>query len=61
MLTVAEVSKRLNLSERTIQRLIESGNLPAFRFGKSYRVNESELEEYINNAKVKGGENNHEV
>lgn len=40
-LTVAEVAQIMRVSKMTVYRLIHAGELPAMRFGRSYRVPES--------------------
>ncbi len=40
-LTVAEVAELMRVSKMTVYRLVHSGELPAIRFGRSYRVPES--------------------
>ncbi|GAA2010217.1 helix-turn-helix domain-containing protein [Microbacterium ulmi] len=40
-LTVAEVAEIMRVSKMTVYRLVHSGELPAVRFGRSYRVPES--------------------
>ena len=40
-LTVAEVAEMMRVSKMTVYRLVHSGELPAVRFGRSYRVPES--------------------
>ncbi len=40
-LTVAEVAALMRVSKMTVYRLVHSGELPAVRFGRSYRVPES--------------------
>ena len=40
-LTVAEVADLMRVSKMTVYRLVHSGELPAVRFGRSYRVPES--------------------
>ena len=42
-LTVAEVAKLMRLSNMTVYRMVHSGELPAVRFGRSYRVPESDV------------------
>ena len=42
-LTVAEVAALLRVSSMTVYRLVHSGELPAVRFGRSYRIPESEV------------------
>jgi excisionase family DNA binding protein len=46
-LTIAEVAAALRLSKMTVYRMVRAGTLSADRFGKSYRVPESAVEEYI--------------
>jgi excisionase family DNA binding protein len=45
-LTVEEVSAHLRLPKRTVWRLIRDKELPASRFGKFYRIERRDLEEY---------------
>ena len=52
MRTVAEVAERLNVSTKTVTRWIEEGKISAFRFGKSYRIEEKVLEQFIENSRV---------
>jgi len=40
-LTVAEVADIMRVSKMTVYRLVHSGDLPAVRFGRSFRVPES--------------------
>ena len=40
-LTVAEVAEIMRVSKMTVYRLVHSGDLPAIRFGRSFRVPES--------------------
>jgi len=40
LLTVAEVADALRVSRMTVYRLVHSGELPAVRVGRSYRVPE---------------------
>ncbi|VXB30911.1 Helix-turn-helix domain protein [Microbacterium sp. 8M] len=40
-LTVAEVAAIMRVSKMTVYRLVHAGELPAIRFGRSYRVPES--------------------
>jgi excisionase family DNA binding protein len=47
LLTVSEVCEAMRVSNMTVYRLIKSGDLPAIRLGKAYRVLESEVERYL--------------
>ncbi|HWM32619.1 MAG TPA: helix-turn-helix domain-containing protein [Pseudolysinimonas sp.] len=42
-LTVAEVAEMMRVSNMTVYRMVESGKLPAVRFGRSYRIPESAM------------------
>jgi excisionase family DNA binding protein len=45
--TVAEVADQLRVSNMTVYRLIQSGQLPATRVGRSYRIREEDLDRYL--------------
>ncbi|WP_182112127.1 MULTISPECIES: helix-turn-helix domain-containing protein [unclassified Actinotalea] len=45
--TVAEVAETMRLSKMTVYRLVHSGELPAVRVGRSYRVPQDALEAYL--------------
>jgi excisionase family DNA binding protein len=46
-LTVNEVADLMRISSMTVYRLIKSGELPAVRVGKSFRVREEDLDAYL--------------
>ena len=46
-LTVAEVATMMRVSKMTVYRLLHSGELPAVRVGRSFRVVESDVNEYL--------------
>jgi excisionase family DNA binding protein len=46
-LTVAEVAEIIRVSKMTVYRLVHSGELPAVRVGKSFRVPEHSVHEYL--------------
>jgi excisionase family DNA binding protein len=45
--TVAEVASLMRVSKMTVYRLVHSGELPAIRVGRSFRVPESAVHEYL--------------
>jgi excisionase family DNA binding protein len=45
--TVAEVASLMRVSKMTVYRLVHSGELPAVRVGRSFRVPESAVHEYL--------------
>ncbi|WP_026819577.1 helix-turn-helix domain-containing protein [Arthrobacter castelli] len=53
-LTVSEVAEVMRVSKMTVYRLIHSGEMPAVQFGRSYRVPEAAVTDYLKEAKVDG-------
>jgi excisionase family DNA binding protein len=53
LLTVAEVAGAMRVSNMTVYRLIKSGELPAVRVGKNYRLRESDLERFLQERSVR--------
>lgn len=47
LLTAAEVADALRVSTMTVYRLIRSGDLPAVRVGRNYRVRAHDLDAYL--------------
>jgi len=46
-LTVGEVASVLRISNMTVYRLISSGQLPAVRVGRSYRLRVEDVDAYL--------------
>jgi len=46
-MTVAEVAERMRVSKMTVYRLLHGGELPAVRVGRSFRVREDDVDEYL--------------
>ncbi|WP_415973239.1 helix-turn-helix domain-containing protein [Rhodococcus sp. 077-4] len=46
-LTVAEVAGLMRVSKMTVYRLIKSGDLPAVRVGRSFRVHAKAVHDYL--------------
>jgi excisionase family DNA binding protein len=46
-LTVAEVASIMGVSKMTVYRLVNSGHLPAIRVGRSFRVPEQAVHEFL--------------
>jgi len=51
-LTVAEVADMMRVSKMTIYRMVHAGELPAIRFGRSFRVPESAVQAAISTGVV---------
>ena len=54
-LTVAEVASVMRVSKMTVYRLVHSGELPAVRVGRSFRVPEQAVHEYLRDAFIEAG------
>jgi excisionase family DNA binding protein len=48
LLTRAEVARYLRVSDRTVSRLIRTGQLPASRIGRAVRIRQSDLFDMLN-------------
>jgi excisionase family DNA binding protein len=51
-LTVAEVASVMRVSKMTVYRLVHAGTLPAVRVGRSFRVPEQAVHDYLDHAYV---------
>ena len=54
MLSIPMVSERTSLSRSTLYREIDSGRLKVVKIGKSVRITEQALTEYIDALEIKG-------
>jgi excisionase family DNA binding protein len=54
-LTVAEVASAMRVSKMTVYRLVHSGELPAVRVGRSFRVPEQAVHSYLQDSFVEAG------
>jgi excisionase family DNA binding protein len=54
-LTVAEVATLMRVSKMTVYRLVHSGELTAVRVGRSYRVPEKAVHDYLRDAYIEAG------
>ncbi len=48
-----DVARRLNVSPITVGRWLQSGKLPEYKFGKSIRILESDLDKFIAENRIK--------
>ena len=51
-LTVAEVATIMRVSKMTVYRLVHGGELPAVRVGRSFRVPEQAVHDYLRDSFV---------
>jgi excisionase family DNA binding protein len=47
LLTLSEAATLLQVSTRTLQRMIRNGQLPAFKVGGQWRVRETQLRQWV--------------
>jgi excisionase family DNA binding protein len=45
--TVKETAQQLRLCEKHVRRLIERGELPAYRFGAALRIKKDDIDAYV--------------
>jgi excisionase family DNA binding protein len=46
-LTIPQVAEKLQVSEKTVRRMLISGELPGYKIGGQYRVGPTELAAWI--------------
>ena len=51
-LTVAEVAAMMRVSKMTVYRLVHNGDLPAVRVGRSFRVPEDAVHDYLRHSYI---------
>ena len=54
-LTVAEVAQTMRVSKMTVYRLVHNGELEAVRVGRSFRVPEPAVDEYLRKSYFQAG------
>lgn len=54
-----EASERLGITLRTLYRLIDEGEIPAYKIGRVIRLKEHEIDAYIAAARVTPGDLTH--
>jgi excisionase family DNA binding protein len=58
-LSTKEAAHHLGITPRTLYRLIDSGQLPAYRFGRVIRLKEAEVNAFIDSARIEPGSLEH--
>lgn len=58
-LSTKEAARRLGITPRTLYRLIDEGQIPAYKFGRVIRLQQSEVDEFISGAKIQPGDLEH--
>jgi excisionase family DNA binding protein len=54
-MTVSEVATSLRVSTMTVYRLINGGELPAARIGRSFRVRSEDLQRFVTDHLTRAG------
>lgn len=55
-LKIKDVAELLNISETTVRRWLAEGKIPAYRINRQYRFSRSEIEDWLLQKKLDGGE-----
>ena len=58
-LSTKEAAAALGLTPRTLYRLIDEGQLPAYRFGRVIRLKQSEIDVFVGDSRIAPGSLEH--
>lgn len=58
-LSTAEAAKAIGITARTLYRFIDSGELPAYRFGRVIRLRQTEVDAFIETRRIEPGTLSH--
>lgn len=58
-MSTKEAASALGLTPRTLYRLIDEGQLPAYRFGRVIRLKQSEIDSFVAQSQISPGELEH--
>lgn len=50
-----EASERLGITLRTLYRLIDEGQIPAYKFGRVIRLQSADVENFVSAARIEPG------
>lgn len=54
-LSSGEAARRLGIATRTLYRLIDDGQVPAYRFGRVIRLRRRDVDDYIERCRIEPG------
>jgi excisionase family DNA binding protein len=54
-LSTAEAARRLGVTPRTLYRFINEGQLPAYKFGRVIRLQQAEVDDFIQSVRIEPG------
>jgi excisionase family DNA binding protein len=58
-LSTREAAHHLGITTRTLYRLIDSGQIPAYRFGRVIRLKTAEVDAFVESARIQPGSLEH--
>src|SRR5438477_4207729 len=58
-MSTGEAARRLGVTVRTLYRLIDEGELPAYKFGRVIRLQENEVDAFIDRSRIEPGRLQH--
>lgn len=58
-LSTKEAARRLGIANRTLYRLIDEGQVPAYKFGRVIRIQEQDVQGFIDGARIQPGSLEH--
>jgi excisionase family DNA binding protein len=54
-LSTSESSERLGVTLRTLYRLLDEGQIAAYKFGRVIRIKEEDLDAFVDGARIQPG------
>ena len=54
-LGTAEAARHLGLTSRTLYRLIDEGQLPAYKFGRVIRLKQADVDAFVEGSRIEPG------
>jgi excisionase family DNA binding protein len=54
-LSTKEAARKLGITTRTLYKMIDSGQVPAYKFGRVIRLQDAEVDAFIQRARIEPG------
>ncbi len=58
-MSTQEAARRLGVTPRTLYRFVDEGSLPAYKMGRVFRLKQSDVDAFIEQARVRPGSLEH--